>query len=124
MSHPIPPFEIRLRDRCLSAARGIASRRADVWMDTAAAIGDLNDPPVVLPPHVSDVGNRLMRTWLETSSRGPIVEGLLEAAEALCSTAHERLSVAGAASEIRARLAEDEQRPADPPARPRRAVWR
>ena len=118
-AHRPPPFESRLRDRCLSAARGLASRRADAWINTAAVVGDLSDPPIALPRTTVEIGDRLLRAYLHAETRGPVVESLIEAAEALSSTAHERLSVAGAAAEIRARLAEDEQRPANPPPRPR-----
>lgn len=115
----------RLRRGCLDAAAGLAARQPDAWVDAGRVAAAIADPAVGVPltaEHLA-AGDDLVRVLLE-SDRQEVVERLLACARTLASSAHERLETEGRAAAILERLAEGRQRPADPPPRPRRAVWR
>ena len=115
----------RLRRGCLDAAAGLAARQADAWPDASRVAAAIADPAVGVPltPEHLRAGDDLVRAIFESDRQG-IVERLIACARSLAGSAHERLEVESRAAEIIERLAADEQRPADPPPRPQRAVWR
>lgn len=115
----------RLRRYCLDVAGGLAERRPDVWADAARVAASISDPVVGLPltPEQISAGDRLVDALL-ADGRRPAVERLIDCARALSESAHERLAVEHAASEILKPLADDEQLPPPTPPRPRRATSR